>query len=154
MTLKISIIIPNYNGEKTLRRTLSSLTKQNYEAIEIIVVDGGSKDSSIDIIKEFDHVIHWWVSEPDSGQSNAINKGFSHCTGDIVNWICSDDVLAPNALEIISQRFLDFPDTDVLVGAGMVQFTETSSIPASRSSLTWLKNLKTKPWLPKHQAKS
>lgn len=141
MPLKISIVVPNFNSEKTLRRTLNSLVSQNCESLEIIVVDGGSSDSSLEIIKEFGHHIHWWVSEPDLGQSNAINKGFSHCTGDIINWICSDDVLSPNALEIINQMFSDFPDIDVLVGAGSVQFTEANFNPASKHSLAWLKSL-------------
>src|SRR5579863_10063148 len=106
MTLpSISIVVPNYNGGGTLARTLQSLVDQHYDGLEILVVDGGSTDNSIEVIKQYGSHITWWVSEKDRGQSHAINKGFARATGQIVNWLCSDDVLTPNALRVVGEQF-------------------------------------------------
>ncbi|MCX7594852.1 MAG: glycosyltransferase [Fischerella sp.] len=121
----ISIVVPNYNGGKTLAATLQSLVDQNYPNLEIIVVDGGSTDDSLEIIKQFEPYITWWVSEKDRGQSNAINKGFAKCSGEIVNWLCSDDLLAPNALHVVGKCFLESPKIDVLVGSCRIEYMTT-----------------------------
>lgn len=113
---KISIVVPNYNGGKTIEKTLKSLIDQEYSNLELIVVDGGSTDNSVEIIEKYSQFITWWISEKDNGQSSAINKGFSKCTGDIVNWLCSDDLLAPGALSIVAREFATHPEIDVLVG--------------------------------------
>lgn len=113
---KISIVVPNYNGGATLERTLQSLIDQNYPNLEIIVVDGNSSDDSVGIIQKFEHHITKWMSEKDSGQSNAINKGVAHCSGDIVNWLCSDDVLTSGTLQIVGKHFFSSPELDVLAG--------------------------------------
>lgn len=118
----ISIVVPNYNGGATIKATLESLIAQNYPQLEIIVIDGGSTDNSVEIIKQFEPYISWWVSEKDSGQSSAINKGFARCNGEIVNWLCSDDILAPNALHIVGKTFADSPEIDVLVGRCRMEF--------------------------------
>jgi len=117
-SLRISIIVPNYNGGKTISRCLESLISQDYKDLEIIVVDGGSTDDSVSIIKRYADRITWWTSEKDRGQSHAINKGFLHATGTIVNWLCSDDFLLPNALTVVATEFLLDPATDVLAGGG------------------------------------
>jgi len=119
---KISLVVPNYQGGATIAATLQSIIDQNYPNLEIIVVDGGSTDNSIEVIKQFESYINWWVSEADSGQSNAINKGFAQCTGDIVNWLCSDDFLEPGALHTIGKYFADEPEIDVLVGRCRVEY--------------------------------
>jgi len=113
----ISIIIPNYNGEATIGKTIQSLVDQDYPSLEIIVVDGASSDDSVAIIEKFSNYISWWVSEPDKGQANAINKGFARCSGEIVNWLCSDDVLPRYALHTIGKYFAEAPALDVLVGS-------------------------------------
>jgi len=118
----ISMVVPNYNGGATLGSTLQSIIDQNYPKLELIVVDGGSTDNSIEVIKQFESHLFWWVSEPDSGQSNAINKGFAQCTGEIVNWLCSDDFLAPGALETIGKYFANSPEIDVVVGRCRVEY--------------------------------
>lgn len=141
MAIKISIVIPNYNGGKTLENALLSLFNQQYHNLEVIVVDGKSTDNSIDIIKKYENQIDWWVSEPDSGQSNAISKGFSRCTGEVINWLCSDDLLAPNSLDVINRSFSCYPEVDVLVGAGKIEFTGNNDNVAT-ANLTWLKHLK------------
>lgn len=112
----ISIIVPNYNGGATIETTLRSLIEQEYPRLEIVVVDGGSTDDSVKIIRRYEQHIAWWVSEQDRGQSNAINKGFARATGEIVNWLCSDDVLLPGALHTVGRAFAENPIADVVVG--------------------------------------
>jgi heptosyltransferase-2 len=120
----ISIIVPNYNGGETLEQTLQCLVDQNYPNLEIIVVDGGSTDNSIDIIKKFDSHTTWWCSEKDQGQTHAINKGFENATGQIVNWLCSDDLLTDGALRVVGEHFARAPQIDVLVGRTRVEFDD------------------------------
>jgi len=119
---RISIIVPNFNGGATIARTLQCLVDQQYPNLEILVVDGGSTDNSVDVIKSFTQHITWWCSEKDRGQSHAINKGFARATGQIVNWLCSDDLLEPGALKIVGEQFARSPQIDVLVGRTRVLF--------------------------------
>jgi len=113
----ISIVVPNFNGGETIEKTLLSLIEQQYPKLEILVVDGGSTDNSVDVIRRYENHIAWWVSEKDRGQSHAINKGFAKATGQIVNWLCSDDVLTPGALSAVAKAFVEEPQTDVVAGA-------------------------------------
>jgi glycosyltransferase involved in cell wall biosynthesis len=112
----ISVVVPNYNGGATLARTLESLLDQGYPGLQVVVVDGGSTDDSVDVIKRFAPRLDHWESEKDRGQSHAINKGFARCTGDVVNWLCSDDYLLPGALATVGRRFAEWPDADVVYG--------------------------------------
>ncbi len=112
----ISIVVPNYNGGATIEATLKSLIDQQYPKLEILVVDGGSKDNSVEIIRKYEDKIAWWVSEKDRGQSHAINKGFARAKGEVLNWLCSDDVLLPGALRTVGETFADEPDIDVVAG--------------------------------------
>lgn len=114
--LSISIIVPNYNGGSTIGRTLQSLVDQHYPNLEIVVVDGGSTDNSVDVIKQYEKHITWWVSEKDRGQSHAINKGFARASGEIINWLCSDDELTPGCLAFLGEFFARNPGIDVLSG--------------------------------------
>ena len=120
----ISIIVPNYNGGATIGATLRSLLEQKYPRLEILVVDGGSTDNSVDVIRRYEPHIAWWISEKDSGQSNAINKGFARATGEIVNWLCSDDLLLPGALHAIARAFVDNHAADVVVGSSRVTYPD------------------------------
>ncbi|MBW4516450.1 MAG: glycosyltransferase [Timaviella obliquedivisa GSE-PSE-MK23-08B] len=135
----ISIVVPNHQGGLTIGQTLQSLLDQNYPNLEIIVIDGGSTDDSISIIRQFESHLTKWISEPDRGQSHAINKGFACCTGDIVNWLCSDDLLAPNALHTIGKIFTSDPEIDVLVGRCRIEYLtdENPGIPL-KASRFWL----------------
>jgi glycosyltransferase involved in cell wall biosynthesis len=135
---KISIVVPNYNGGSTILATLKSLVDQNYPELEIVVVDGGSTDNSVDIIQQFEPYITWWVSERDNGQSQAINKGISQCTGEVINWLCSDDLLAPGALYLVGKTFSESPHLDVLVGRGSIFFKGENSGQPKKEINFWM----------------
>lgn len=91
MTLKISLITVTYNSAQTLQDTISSVAKQEYPDIEYIVVDGSSKDNTVDIIRRNESTISNWVSEPDKGMYDAMNKGINMATGDVIGILNSDD---------------------------------------------------------------
>ena len=113
---KISIIIPSFNQGRFLADTLRSIIDQNYENVEIIVMDGGSTDNSVDVIKSFEPYITYWQSEKDGGQSAAINNGIKRATGEFVTWLNSDDVLLPGALNAVNKAILRNPNCDFFLG--------------------------------------
>lgn len=103
---RISIVTPSYNQGRYIEETIRSILLQNYPNIEYIIIDGGSTDETLDVIRKYEPWLTFWVREPDNGQSHAINKGFSRCSGDIYNWLCSDDILLSGALEYIARRMV------------------------------------------------
>jgi len=113
---KISIITPSYNQGQFIEETIRSVLLQNYPNIEYIIIDGGSTDGSIEVIRKYERWITYWVSEPDDGQTNAINKGFQKATGEIVAWLNSDDFYTPGALFSVAKAFLEKPNADVIYG--------------------------------------
>jgi len=102
---KISIVTPSYNQAEFIEKTILSVLGQEYPNLEYIIIDGGSTDGSVDIIKKYENRITYWVSEPDEGQAHAIRKGFGKCTGDILAWLNSDDVYIPGAFIEVAERF-------------------------------------------------
>jgi glycosyltransferase involved in cell wall biosynthesis len=96
--IKVSIVTPSYNQGEFLERTIESVINQEYPNIEYIIIDGGSNDESVEIIKKFEPKIDYWHSKPDRGQSDAINTGFSRAKGDLLCWLNSDDTLNPGAI--------------------------------------------------------
>jgi len=113
---KLSIITPSYNQGTYLGETISSVVQQGYPNLEYIIMDGGSTDESLDIIKMHEKDISVWISEPDNGQSHAFNKGLSKSSGDIIGWLNSDDVYYPGALKKVVQVFNEHPEVDVVFG--------------------------------------
>lgn len=112
----ITVVTPSFNQGQYLEQTILSVLSQNYPHLEYIVIDGGSTDNSVEIIKRFEKQISYWISEPDKGQSNAINKGFRNATGDIVCWLNSDDLLMPGTLRKVGQAFSEDPSLEVVTG--------------------------------------
>ena len=112
-SVKISIITPSYNQGSFIEQTIQSVLNQTYKNIEYIIVDGGSTDNTLDIIKKYQDKIDYVISEKDNGQSDAINKGFRHATGELVGWINSDDLLYPDCVEKIVQLYHQHPDGSI-----------------------------------------
>jgi hypothetical protein len=110
--VKISIVTPSFQQAGFLEPALRSVLDQNFPDLEYIVADGGSTDGSADIIRKYADRLHWWVSERDGGQFDAINKGFAHSTGEIMGWLNSDDMLTPWSLSIVEEIFRTQPEVE------------------------------------------
>lgn len=115
--LVVSIITPSFNQAQFLEEAILSVFNQDYPHVEYIIIDGGSTDGSIDIIRKYERRLKYWVSEPDSGQSEAINKGWNKSTGDIIAWLNSDDTYCPGALRAVAEVFEKNPETLLVHGA-------------------------------------
>jgi glycosyltransferase involved in cell wall biosynthesis len=109
-SLKISIVTPSYNQVSFLQETIDSVLSQQDPNYEYIIIDGGSTDGSVDLIKQYAGRLTYWISEPDQGPYDAINKGFSKTTGDIMGWINSDDKYTPGAFTIVRDIFTQFSE--------------------------------------------
>lgn len=112
----ISIVTPSFNQAEYLERTMKSVLDQGYPKLEYIVQDGGSSDDSAAIIEKYADVLTHWESKRDKGQSNAINLGFQHATGEIMAYLNSDDLLLPGTLDYVANFFAAHPDVDVVYG--------------------------------------
>ena len=113
----VSVVTPSFNQARFLERTLESVLGQDYPRIEYIVVDGGSTDASPEIIRKYSARLAWSVSEPDGGQTDAINKGFTHAHGDILAWLNSDDTWLPGAVAAAVEAFRQYPACGLIYGA-------------------------------------
>lgn len=122
---RISIVTPSYNQGRFIEETIRSVLLQGYPNLEYIIIDGGSSDNSVEIIKKYEPWLAYWVSEPDSGQSNAINKGWSRATGDIITYLNSDDTYLPSALAHVAHLWCQNPKAAAFVGA--VAFVDEES---------------------------
>jgi glycosyltransferase involved in cell wall biosynthesis len=112
----ISIITVVYNGARYLEQTIVSIINQSYKNIEYIIIDGGSTDSSLDIIRKYESNIDYWVSEPDNGMYDAIHKGFALSTGEILAWLNADDIYFPYTLSIVAQTFTMYQHVQWITG--------------------------------------
>jgi glycosyltransferase involved in cell wall biosynthesis len=116
---KISIVTPSYNQGTFLEKTIRSVLLQGYSNLQYIVIDGGSTDASVEVIKKYEPWIDYWESTPDRGQSHAINKGMDRADGEIVAWLNSDDFYMPNALRYVAESFEGQPpEVGAIVGIG------------------------------------
>lgn len=114
--MKISIVTPSYNQGAFLERTIQSVIGQGFPDLEYIIIDGGSTDTSLEIIKKYANKLSYYISEPDTGQSDALNKGFEKAKGDIFAWLNSDDQYYPGILNEIAEIFEKNPSIDLIYG--------------------------------------
>lgn len=116
MNPTVTIVTPSYNQAKFLEKTIQSVLAQDYPNIEYLVVDGASTDGSVEIIHRYADRLAWWVSEKDSGQSEAINKGMRRARGEIVGWLNSDDIYLPGAVSAAMAAFQSHPEAGLIYG--------------------------------------
>ncbi len=117
---KVTIVTPSYNQGAFLENTILSVLNQDYSNIEYIIIDGGSTDGSVDIIKKYEDKLQYWISEHDNGQCHAINKGFERASGQVFNWVNSDDILMPSAVKIAVNYMVNNPDIGMVYGDRIV----------------------------------
>jgi len=114
--MKIGIVTPCFNSAATIEATIQSVLAQEGVELEYIVMDGGSTDGTVDIIKKYESRLSWWVSEPDGGQVRALNNAFPRLTGEVLGFLNADDVLLPGALKTIADAFTARPEADIIHG--------------------------------------
>jgi hypothetical protein len=119
---KISVVTPSYNQGRFIEETIRSVLLQGYPNLEYIVIDGGSTDESVEIIRKYAPWLSHWESQRDRGQSHAINKGLAHCTGEIFNWINSDDLLEAGSLHAVARAWVNAPGA--IVAGNVSNFDE------------------------------
>lgn len=118
--MKITIVTPSFNQGEFIADAIESVTNQDYPYIEHLVIDAQSTDETINVLKQYDHLPHLkWVSEPDKGQADAINKGFKSASGDIVGWLNADDYYLPGTLAKIAEIFQQNSQVDIVYGEAM-----------------------------------
>ena len=132
---KISIVTVNYNNGAFLEQTIKSVIDQEYPNLEYILIDGGSTDNSLDVIQHYAHHFTYWVSEPDQGQYDAIQKGFDQATGDIMAWLNSDDKYLPRSLFKVAEIFEKYPEVRWLMGLAR-EYTEDGAL-VGQITLPW-----------------
>ena len=139
----ISIVTPSFSSGAYIRETISSVLNQNYEPVEYIVQDGGSKDNTVEILQSFGDRLSCWESAPDRGQSHAINVGFSKSSGEVMAYLNADDLLLPGSLAFVSKFFHEHPEVDVVYGHRVLIDHESMEIgrwvmpPHCTQTITW-----------------
>lgn len=116
---RISVVTPSFNQARYIETTIKNVLDQGYPNLEYIIMDGGSSDGSAQIIESYSDRLAYWVSEPDEGQTDALVRGFERATGEILCWLCSDDLFEPNALFEVAETFVQNPGWQVVYGDGV-----------------------------------
>jgi glycosyltransferase involved in cell wall biosynthesis len=120
----ISVITPSLNQGRFIEQTIRSVLLQGYPKLEYIVIDGGSRDETVELLRKYEPWLSYWVSEPDRGQSHAINKGFARATGEVLCWLNSDDFYPPNTLALVGQLLAKPTGNFALVGHARTVFQD------------------------------
>jgi GT2 family glycosyltransferase len=131
---RISVVTPSFNQAEFLEETLRSILLQAYPDLELIVMDGGSTDGSVEIIQRYAPWLSFWTSGPDRGQSHAINSGFTRATGDVFAWLNSDDIYCPNALRVVGQTLIRHPMS--IVAGDVLNVLELREGPRALSTVS------------------
>ncbi len=141
--LKFSIVVPSFNQGRFIEETILSVLEQDYPEKELIVIDGGSTDNTLDVIRKYEGRITYWVSERDRGQAHAVNKGLAVATGDIFGWQNSDDIYLPGAFQSAAETWVGSPEVDLVYGSMKfidpegVEIDEMRLIPANRFNMLY-----------------
>jgi glycosyltransferase involved in cell wall biosynthesis len=141
--MRVTVVTPSYNQAKFLERTIQSVLSQDYDDLEYIVIDGGSIDGSIEIIKKYADRLAYWISENDLGQTDAINKGFAQASGEVFAWLNSDDTYQPGAIREAMSYLQGHPEVGLLYGDGNFINTEDQVIGRFPSKQTDYGRLRT-----------
>ncbi len=117
---KISVVTPSFNQGQFIEETIRSVLMQGYPNLEFIIIDGASTDGTLEVLHRYEPWLAYWVSEPDRGQSHAVNKGIQRATGEIIHWLNSDDLLLPGSLTLVAQKFHQNPGVNLVVGQARI----------------------------------
>ncbi len=132
----VSVVTPSYNQAEFIEETILSVLNQDYRNIEYIIIDGGSNDGSVDVIRKYERRLAYWVSEPDRGQSQALNKGIACATGDILFWLNADDLCLPGTFSRVAEAFSQQPPPRIVIGQTYVIDGEGKLCGELRSQFT------------------
>ena len=130
---RVSIVTPSYNQGRFIEETIRSVLLQGYPNLEYIIIDGGSTDQTVEVIRRYEPWLTYWASEPDRGQSHAINKGLKRASGEIVAYLNSDDMYLPGALGEIAQFLAEHEDIDIVYGDCRIIDGESQAVSVARS---------------------
>lgn len=117
---RISIVTPSFNQGEYIGETINSVLSQNYPNLQYVIIDGGSDDNTVNVIREYENFLDYWVSEKDNGHGDALNKGFAKCDGEIMAWINSDDKYAEGSFHAVAEIFSQNPMVEWIVGGNML----------------------------------
>ena len=120
MLPRVSIVIPSHNSGRFLDKALDSLADQSYPNLEVIVVDGASTDGTVELLKRRSDIVTRWISEPDRGQTHALNKGYAMATGEVFGWLNCDEQYRAGALRLVGKAFAQDPALDMVFGHRVV----------------------------------
>jgi glycosyltransferase involved in cell wall biosynthesis len=129
---RIALVTPVYNSSKYIEATILSVIAQNYPSLDYFIVDGGSTDGTVDIIRKYESKISGWISEPDRGMYDALNKGFARTSGEVMGWISATDMLHMGGLAVAASVFRDLPEVEWITGRPTLYCEEGMTVEISR----------------------